>query len=288
MFNKRTLSVLMLTLVLLLAVTALALAQGGSTVQVAEHPTYGKMLVDANGMTLYVFAKDDPGMSNCYDACAQNWPPLTVAKGETPTAGPGVTGTLGVIERKDGTYQVTYNDMPLYYFFKDKNPGDANGQGIKGIWFVVHPDAPSVTVNDQPIKNGTVTVARVVAFVPGWIVIHADADGKPGPILGYTAVKPGENMDVVVNVDEAKATSRLHAMLHVDRGEMGMFEFPGGPDVPVKVGGKVVNVPFNVTATVLPTTGGSTIPWALWLALIGGLAVLLGLGFRVTVARVRR
>lgn len=287
MFNKRTLSVLLLTLALLLAVTALALAQGGPTVQVAEHPTYGKILVDANGMTLYIFTKDEPGVSNCYDQCAQNWPPLTVAEGETPTAGPGVTGTLGVIKRNDGTYQVTYNDMPLYRFFKDTQPGDANGQGVKGVWFVVHPDAPSVTVDDQPIKNGTVTVARVVAFEPGWIVIHADANGKPGPILGYTAVKPGENMNVVVNIDEAKATSRLHAMLHVDRGEMGMFEFPGGPDVPVKVGGKVVNVPFNVVATVLPTTGGNTTPWTLWAALLGGLILLLGTGARFA-ARARR
>ena len=287
MFNKRTLSVLLLTLALLLAVTALALAQGGPTVQVAEHPTYGKILVDANGMTLYIFTKDEPGVSNCYDQCAQNWPPLTVAEGETPTAGPGVTGTLGVIKRNDGTYQVTYNDMPLYRFFKDTQPGDANGQGVKGVWFVVHPDAPSVTVDDQPIKNGTVTVARVVAFEPGWIVIHADANGKPGPILGYTAVKAGENMNVVVNIDEAKATSRLHAMLHVDRGEMGMFEFPGGPDVPVKVGGKVVNVPFNVVATVLPTTGGNTTPWTLWAALLGGLILLLGTGARFA-ARARR
>jgi|AMFO01.1.fsa_nt_gi Uncharacterized protein conserved in bacteria len=280
MFNRRVLSVLLLTLALLLALTAWAFAQGGATVQVAQHPTFGKILVDADGMTLYVFAKDQPGVSNCYDQCAKNWPPLTVAAGETPTAGPGVSGTLGVIKRKDGRSQVTYNGMPLYRFFKDQKPGDANGQGIKGVWFVVNPAAPSVTVNNQPIKNGTVTVARVVAFEPGWIVIHANANGKPGPILGYTAVKPGENLNVVVKVNQAKATARLHAMLHVDRGTRGTFEFPGGADVPVKVSGKVVNVPFNVTATVLPTTGATPFPWTLWAAFLGGLALLAGVGLR--------
>ncbi len=269
-------AVLLVTLTLV--AVAPVLAQGGPTVQVAEHPMYGKILVDADGMTLYIFTKDEPGVSNCYDECAQNWPPLLVGEGEMPTAGPGVPGTLGVITRKDGTRQVTYNDMPLYRFAKDTKPGDANGQGVRDVWFVVPPDAPKVEVSDQAVKNGTVTVARVVAFEPGWIVIHADKDGKPGPILGMTQVQPGENLNVVVSIDTAKATPRLHAMLHVDRGAMGTFEFPGGADVPVKVGGKVVNVPFN-TAAVLPTTGGA-FPVTYVLILLGGLALALGVGLR--------
>ncbi len=268
-----------LFVVLMMALVVPALAQGGPTVQVADHPTYGKILVDADGMTLYIFTKDTPGESNCYDQCAQNWPPLLVGEGESPTAGPGVTGTLGVITRRDGTRQVTYNDMPLYRFAGDAKPGDANGQGVKGIWFVVHPDAPTVEVSDQAIKDGTVTIARVVAFEPGWLVIHADKDGKPGPILGKTQVQSGENLNVVVSVDTANATPRLHAMLHVDRGAMGTFEFPGGADVPVKVGGKVVNVPFNV-ATVTPTTGGMVFPTAYAALLLGGIALALGVVLR--------
>ncbi|RME87448.1 MAG: hypothetical protein D6770_09365, partial [Anaerolineae bacterium] len=57
---------------------------------------------------------------------------------------------------------------------------------------------PSVTVMDQDIVNGTVTVAEVVSNGPGWIVIHAQADGKPGPILGYAPVADGVNKNVVV------------------------------------------------------------------------------------------
>jgi len=52
-------------------------------------------------------------------------------------AGTGVSGTLGSIERPDGTYQVTYNDLPLYYFTGDKQSGDTNGQGVAGLWSVV-------------------------------------------------------------------------------------------------------------------------------------------------------
>jgi predicted lipoprotein with Yx(FWY)xxD motif len=77
--------------------------------------------------------------SNCYDQCAINWPPLLVAQGETPTAGDGVTGKLDVIDRTDGTKQVAYNGMPLYYWFKDVVPGDATGQNVGSVWFVQAP-----------------------------------------------------------------------------------------------------------------------------------------------------
>ena len=113
-------------------------ASGGqATVMVATNATLGQILVDAKGMTLYTYAKDTVNASNCSGACATNWPPLTVAAGVTPTAGPGVQGSLGVIQRADGTYQVTIDGMPLYYFAKDTKPGDANGQGVASVWYVV-------------------------------------------------------------------------------------------------------------------------------------------------------
>src|ERR1700682_3179101 len=81
----------------------------------------GKFLVDGTGNTLYVFMKDSAGQSNCYDACATSWPPL-VTKNK-PTAGDGVdTSLLGITTRKDGSIQVTYKNMPLYYFVADKAP----------------------------------------------------------------------------------------------------------------------------------------------------------------------
>lgn len=108
--------------------------------------------------------------------------------------------------------------------------------------------APSVTVSDQSIESGSVKVDQVTSDGPGWIVIHAQAEGKPGPIIGFSQVVDGENADVLVDIDPAKATETLYAMLHSDLGEGGSFEFPDGPDVPVKVGEKVVTPPFKVTA----------------------------------------
>jgi predicted lipoprotein with Yx(FWY)xxD motif len=95
----------------------------------------GGVLTDADGMTLYTFDNDGPGVSNCGADCTSTWPPLTV-DGE-PTAGDGVTGTLGTIVRDDGSTQVTLDGQPLYHYAGDSAPGDKNGDGIGGIWHIV-------------------------------------------------------------------------------------------------------------------------------------------------------
>ncbi|RMF28235.1 MAG: hypothetical protein D6759_16225 [Chloroflexi bacterium] len=143
-----------------------------------------------------------------------------------------------------------------------------------------------VGVADQPITGGKVTVAKVFSQGPGWIVIHAQKDGKPGPILGYSPVADGENTNVVVEIDATKATPTLYAMLHTDAGQMGTFEFPNGPDVPMKAGDQVITPPFQVTGglpTMLPTAGGGAPFWPFLLVVVGGLALVSGLG--LTLAR---
>jgi len=145
---------------------------------------------------------------------------------------------------------------------------------------------PSVTVSDQPIENGTVTISSVFSNGPGWLVIHAQADGKPGRVLGHSPLVDGENSNVVVEVDEAGVTPVLYAMLHTDAGTIGTYEFPGD-DGPVKVDGAVVTPPFNVidssAPAQLPATGGELTPWpVILLFAVGGLLLVSGiiLGFR--------
>ena len=54
------------------------------------------------------------------------------------TADPAFPGDWGTITRTDdGTIQVTYNGQPLYYWFKDANPGDMTGQGVSNVWWIV-------------------------------------------------------------------------------------------------------------------------------------------------------
>ena len=91
------------------------------------------LLTNASGLTLYWFAPDPAGKSVCYGSCAAYWPPVT----GTPSAGPGVTGTLGTITRNDGTKQATYDGHPLYTYIGDSAPGTASGNNINlngGLW----------------------------------------------------------------------------------------------------------------------------------------------------------
>ncbi len=109
------------------------------TVAVSGNDELGDFLVGANGMTLYLFTQDEENISNCTDQCAANWPPLLVQQGEVPVPGDGVTGELNVTERDDGTIQVTYEGMPLYYWVNDEAPGDTTGHEVNDVWFVVAP-----------------------------------------------------------------------------------------------------------------------------------------------------
>ncbi len=112
---------------------------GPAVVNVGSEASLGSFLVDSKGMTLYLFTKDTPNTSNCYDGCAAAWPPLLTLG--APTSGAGVDASLlGTTTRTDGSVQVTYNGWPLYYFANDKAAGDVNGEGVQGVWFVVTPD----------------------------------------------------------------------------------------------------------------------------------------------------
>jgi|1186.fasta_scaffold28632_2 predicted lipoprotein with Yx(FWY)xxD motif len=104
-----------------------------TTVAVADSK-FGKILVDANGMTLYVDEKDKPGAPACTGACLTAWPPLTATG--APTAAADVTGKLATVKASDGTTQVTVNGSPLYHWQGDKKAGDATGQDVEGFYVV--------------------------------------------------------------------------------------------------------------------------------------------------------
>jgi predicted lipoprotein with Yx(FWY)xxD motif len=94
------------------------------------------VLADANGRTLYWFAPDTAARSACYGSCAAYWPPVI----GPATAGPGVTGTLSVLSRSDGSVQAAYDGHPLYTYVGDSAPGQANGNGLNlngGLWHEV-------------------------------------------------------------------------------------------------------------------------------------------------------
>lgn len=117
-----------------------AAAAAGTTVAVATNKL-GQILVDGRGMTVYLFVADTGTASTCYTSCATIWPP--VLTNGAPQAGTGADASLlGTTKRTDGTTEVTYAGHPLYYFVKDKAPGDTTGEGVNGfgaLWWVLSP-----------------------------------------------------------------------------------------------------------------------------------------------------
>lgn len=86
------------------------------------------VLTGANDMTLYIFDNDTQGVTNCYDRCAERWPPLFADEGAAPE------GDFTLVERTDGTTMWAYKGMPLYFWIEDMVPGDITGDGVGGVW----------------------------------------------------------------------------------------------------------------------------------------------------------
>lgn len=127
-----------------------------ATVGVASNGSLGKILVDSQGRTLYLFEADSGTKSACTGACAVAWPPLRV--GGKSVAGSGISASkLGTTPRSDGKPQVTYEGHPLYTFAQDQSPGDATGQGVNafgGPWYTVSPAGAAVTTSAPSSSGG--------------------------------------------------------------------------------------------------------------------------------------
>jgi predicted lipoprotein with Yx(FWY)xxD motif len=124
-----------------------------ATVGIAS-TSLGKILVDSQGRTLYLFQKDSGTTSTCTGACATAWPPLR-ATGQPAVGSEGNAALLGTTSRSDGGPQVTYNGHPVYLFFQDQKPGDTKGEGVNAFgasWFALSPTGNQVS---PPAPSGS-------------------------------------------------------------------------------------------------------------------------------------
>jgi len=151
-----------LTGIVLGSVTALALMGCNSSndkesmaLKVGERNA--SILVDTDGMSLYTFDKDMLNKSNCDAQCQEKWPFFRGADSGS--------ADIKVIE---GTDHLSYRGHPLYYFFKDKAPGDILGNNIKGVWDLVYAPAGSTdsqtALSDIPVKESFLTDGNGMAL----------------------------------------------------------------------------------------------------------------------------
>lgn len=108
---------------------------------------------------------------------------------------------------------------------------------------------PGITIRPQKLTGGnTVIVTWVSAGVPGWVSIHADASNRPAsPVLGYVAVPRGISNNLAVRLNTSKLTPQLWALLHVDKGQIGVFEYPGPDDLVYTAGKNFLSAHFVLT-----------------------------------------
>ncbi len=117
-----------------LATTAIANSHGNKYAHSREFNGQTYMMYQ-NHMSLYYFTNDETGVSNCNGACAEAWPPAVFPEG-TPMG-----ENYSLIQRADGRFQVAFKGHPLYLFSGDNRPGDVNGDGVNGVWFLSKPDS---------------------------------------------------------------------------------------------------------------------------------------------------
>src|SRR5208283_2853224 len=109
---------------LVLAIAVSAVAAGGAlgsskTVVGSGHTSLGTTLVDAKGLTLYLYEGDSASHFGCAGVCTSTWPPLP---GPASATGAARGSALGTVKRGSGT-QVTYDGHPLYTFAGDSKAG---------------------------------------------------------------------------------------------------------------------------------------------------------------------
>jgi predicted lipoprotein with Yx(FWY)xxD motif len=118
-----------------------------TTIGVADNSSLGRILVDSQSRTLYLFKADRTTRSTCFGACATAWPPLRVSG--NPTAGGGANPSLvATTARPDGVREATYNHHPLYLYQGDTRPGQVNGEGVTAFgaeWLAVSPTGGAIS-----------------------------------------------------------------------------------------------------------------------------------------------
>lgn len=120
-----------------------------------EHPQFGEIIVDRDGYVVYMFDADEQWAdeSTCYDDCVDVWPPLLLD--EEPIGDQSVAAEMTLFERENGSMQVAVNGWPLYHFSGDDDAGQANGQGVNGVWWVLRPGGIPYRGDDDGSGNGS-------------------------------------------------------------------------------------------------------------------------------------
>ncbi len=197
-------------------------------IQLINNATFGNILADSLGMTLYFFSLDVNGQSACSGGCLAAWP---VFLKENPTLSAGLNASdFAVITRADGTKQTTFKGWPLYYYAKDANAGDVAGDKVNNVWFVAKPDYSVMVAKAQLVGNDGVQYKS--DYTPGTesTFFIVDSVGKtlyafkPDKLNTNTFTKPDFSNNSVWPIAEINNVTNVPSYLSkADFGSINVF-----------------------------------------------------------------
>jgi predicted lipoprotein with Yx(FWY)xxD motif len=146
------------------------------TIKLADDVTFGKILTDAEGKSLYFFSDDVKNTSNCVDGCLNIWP---IFYSENPIVDSGLDiADFATITRTDGAKQTTYKGWPLYYYAGDGNNGDTLGDNVGNEWFIAKPDYSLMYVYSQLVGHDGKNYMSDYTEGDGETAYIVDIDGR--------------------------------------------------------------------------------------------------------------
>ncbi len=93
------------------------------------------------------------------------------------------------------------------------------------VWgYVATADKAQLELDENQNGVDELVVKRVLSPTDGWIVVHADMNGKPGLRVGLAHVKRGESVNVKVKLKDL-TTPKVIVAVHADKGTKDKFEF---------------------------------------------------------------
>ncbi|MFA6549860.1 MAG: hypothetical protein WCT36_00715 [Candidatus Gracilibacteria bacterium] len=106
-----------------------------------------------------------------------------------------------------------------------------------------------VEITDQSISSGKVIVDKASIPEKGWVAVHELGQKMldkytPGKVLGWSAIE-GANANVEVAIGPT-SSERIMVAIHPDKGQIGIFEFPGADAEVYTENDKQIDTIFNV------------------------------------------
>ncbi len=259
---SRTAFLLTLALLLVAAVLMAGCTQTQPlTVQLGDHPTYGKILTDSNGRSLYIIARDTPNTGIIADLgeVARFYPPFFA---ESMPGERGINTTeFGILTRPDGKKQTTFRGWPLYYYLNDRAAGDAKSQGANNNTFLARPDYTVMVLENVSLGVYLTTPAGLTLYASDSANISGDATGylpfHTAPIVGPSPLVQSGDFSEVTGPNGVRQTAFQARPLWLYSSDRAPGMIAVGPDglrpVVLAPSGSLNNLGEAPTAAPSPT-----------------------------------